>query len=202
MENKVAFITGAISDIQSTIRAIDVKIGALLVAVLMPFSNLGRICAHFQNISQNYSQTLILVLLVSFFSAWVMLIIALTRGLAAIDNPAKHTVNSNKYKGSFYGGNLYNFGFLDCLLNRSIIKANKDVSTFELDIPESKNEIEIELIFEQMKLIYIRDAKLHRLKWGINFSVLWFVLGLISYITSKMSSGALICSASYVDLFH
>lgn len=188
MDNKIAFIAGSILDIQSTIHAIDVKIGALLAAVLIPFSNLGRICAHFQNISQNYNKSLILVLLVLFFSAWMLSIIALIRGLAAIDNPAKHIVNSNKYKGSFYGGNLYNFSFLDCLLNRSIIKANKDVSTFELDIPENKIKIEAELIFEQMKLIYIRGAKLHRLKWGINFASVWFILGLFSYVISKINN--------------
>jgi hypothetical protein len=187
MENKIAFIAGAILDVQSTIRAIDVKIGALLVAVLTPFSNLGRICAHFQNISQNFNKPLTLLLLIMFFGVWVLSIVSLIRGLAAIDNPAKHIVNSNKYKGSFYGGNLYNFGFLDCLLNRSIIKANKDVSTFELDIPENKNKIETELVFEQMKLIYIRDAKLHRLKWGINFASIWFILGLFSYIVSKVN---------------
>jgi hypothetical protein len=175
-------------DIQSTIRAIDVKIGALLVALLTPFSSLGRVFAHFQNLSLNFNKPLILALLVLFFSAWMLSILALVRGLAAIDNPAKHIVNSNKYKGSFYGGELYNFSFLDCLLNRTIIKANKDVSTFEMDIPDSKNKIETELVFEQMKLIYIRDAKLHRLKWGINFASVWFVLGLFSYTISKVSN--------------
>lgn len=188
MDNKVTFIAGAILDIQSTIRAIDVKIGALLVAVLMPFSNLGRICAHFQNISQCYNKPLTLVLLVLFFSAWVLSIIALIRGIAAIDNPANHIVNSSEYKGSFYGGNLYNFGFLDCLLNRSIIKANKDVSAFGLDIPENKSKIETELIYEQMKLIYIRDIKLHRLKWGINLASVWFITGLFSYVISKINT--------------
>ena len=186
MDNKTAFIAGAILDIQSTIRAIDVKIGALLAAVLIPFSNLGRICAHFQNISQNYNKSLILVLLVLFFSSWMLSIIALIRGLAAIDNPAKHIVNSSNYKGSFYGANLYNFGFLDCFLNRLVIKANKDVSNFELDIPNSKDKIEGELVFEQLKLIYIRDVKLHRLKWGINFASAWFALGLMTYVISKV----------------
>lgn len=187
MDNKTAFIAGAILDIQSTIRAFDVKIGALLAALLIPFSNLGRICAHFQNIFQNYNQNLAILLLVLFFCMWVFSITSLIRGLSAIDNPAKHIVNSSNYKGSFYGANLYNFGFLDCFLNRTIIKANKDVSTFELDIPKSKNEIEGELVFEQLKLIYIREAKLHRLKWGINFASVWFVLGLISYVISKIS---------------
>lgn len=188
MLNKLDFIYASIADTQATIRAVDVKIGALLVAVLMPFSNLGRICAHFQNISQNYNETLALVLLVLFFCVWILSIITLIRGLSAVDNPAKHIVNSENYKGSFYGGNLYNFGILDCFLNRSVIKADKDVSTFELDIPDNKNKIEGELAFEQMKLIYIRDAKFHRLKWGINFASIWFALGLTSYVISKMNN--------------
>jgi hypothetical protein len=185
MDNKTAFLAGAILDAQSTIRAIDVKVGALLVGLLAPFSNIGRICAHFEYLV-SLSKPLGLVLLAAFFSAWVAALVALVRAIAAIDNPANHITNHAQHKGAFYGGGLYKFGLLDTFLNRELIKASKDVASFEKDIPENKKDIEIELAFEQMKLIYIRDIKLHRLKSAINFSSIWFCAGVLSYIISKL----------------
>lgn len=185
MDNKTAFLAGAILDIQSTIRAIDVKIGALIVALLAPFANMGRICAHFQHIL-NFNKTLGLTLVVVFFFAWIAALIALVRALAAIENPAKHITNYTKHKGTFYGGGLYQFGLLDTYLNREVIKASKDVASFEQDIPDTKKEIETELAFEQLKLLYIRDLKLHRLKYAIYFGSAWFFVGILSYLISKL----------------
>lgn len=188
MENKITFIAGALIDIQSTIRAIDAKVGALLIGLLLPFSKIGRICSHFQYIWNSERHVIASILIVLFFSVWVLSISSLINALAAIDNPANHIVNSDKYKGSFYGGGLFEFGFIDAFINRSIVKANKDVSTYADAIPATKTDIEQELVFEQLKLIYIRDAKLHRLKWGVKLSTVWFEIGLFSYFFSKLIS--------------
>lgn len=66
MDNKTAFLAGALLDAQATIRAIDVKVGALLVGLLAPFSSIGRICAHFEHLV-SLNKPLGLVLLVVFF---------------------------------------------------------------------------------------------------------------------------------------
>lgn len=185
MDNKTAFLAGAILDVQSTIRAVDVKIGALIVGLLAPFANMGRICAHFEHII-NINKGLGIVLAAVFFIAWITALIALVRALAAIENPAKHITNHTKYKGAFYGGGLYQFGLLDTFLNRDFIKASKDVASFEQDVPDTKKEIETELAFEQLKLLYIRDLKLHRLKYAIHFGLVWFFVGILSYLISKL----------------
>lgn len=176
---------GSILDIQTTIRAIDVKIGAILVGLLAPFASFGRVWAHFMNVSRVDPVSLGVGISVVFFLTWMLSIFALVRALSAIDNPARHIVNSGKYKGSFYGGGLYGFNFLDAFLNRSMIKASKDVSAIILEIPDTKEKIMEELVFEQLKLIYIRDVKLFRLQTGINLASIWFGVGVVGFLYSK-----------------
>lgn len=185
MRSKAEFVTAAIIDTQSTIRAIDVKIGALLVAILAPLSGLGRIFSHIENIAVHSPKAFYLILSIMFIVVWILAVTALVRGLGAIDNPSCHIVNATKRKGSFYGGGLYSFGLLDAFLNRSIIKANKDPVSFSSEIPDNESDILDELVFEHMKLIYIRDAKLNRLKWALSFSVAWLGFGIVIYLSSK-----------------
>lgn len=189
MRSKAEFVTAAIIDTQSTIRAIDVKIGALLVAILAPLTGLGRIFRHIENISAHSPQVFNLIISVVFVAAWLLALTALIRGLSAIDNPSDHIVNATKRKGSFYGGGLYAFGILDAFLNRSIIKANKDPVSFSTELPDSEADILDELVFEHMKLIYIRDAKLNRLKWAMRFSLVWLSFGIFIYLSSKYLFG-------------
>jgi hypothetical protein len=183
--DKKEFIFEAILDTQETIRAIDVKIGALLAALLIPFSSLGSIWTYFTIVYSNYPKVIGIVLPVIFGLSWILSIISLIRALSAIDNPANHIINSAQYKGSFYGGGLYQFGVLDSLINRDIIKASKDVATIVADAPNTPDEIINELAFEQLKLIYIREVKLFRLKMTIKFSSIWLSTGVFSYCLSK-----------------
>lgn len=88
-------------------------------------------------------------------------------------------------KGTFYGGRLYRFGFLDTLLNREIIKADKDIASFAATYPNTLDEIELELSFEHMKLIYIREIKLHRLNFSLRLSAIWFAVGLCAFAYLK-----------------
>lgn len=187
MDSKNAFIAKSIDDIQLTVRAIDVKIGALLAGIIVPFSSFGRIWAHFHHIRSVLPWEIGLILWAIFFLMWFCTIFILVRGLSAIDNPALHIVNAGKYTGSFYGGGLYTFGFLDAMLNRSIVKASKDVSTFSADLPNSKDEISDELVFEQLKLIYIRDIKLFRLNIGIKLAGSCLFIGFLSFVISKLN---------------
>lgn len=186
MDNKTAFLAGSILDTQTTIRAIDVKIGALLVGLLAPFAAFGRVWGHFMHVCQVEPIYLGIGLSVTFFLTWICSVIALVRALSAIDNPARHIVNSGKYKGSFYGGGLYVFGFLDAFLNRPMIKASTDIPTMVANAPDTKDQIIEELAFEQLKLIYIRDMKLFRLQTGINFATIWLGIGIASFLYSKL----------------
>ncbi len=186
MDRKSDFILSSIQDAQATIRSIDVKVAALLTGLLVPISSLGKIWNHLVHISSLTSNILAVLIGVIFLLFWLAAIVSLVRTLSAIDNPADHIINSSNYKGIFYGGGLFQFGWLDVLLNRSVIKANKDVVTFSQAYPDNEEEIISELSFEHMKLIYIREIKLHRFKSSLKIAFIWLILGMSIYLYSKV----------------
>jgi hypothetical protein len=186
MDNpRINFIQAAVNDVQATIRALDVKVGALLVLVLAPFPNISKVFRHIDKVCHLHHAYLFAVLAVIFFTSWLLALVALVRAIGAIDNPATHIVNSSCYNGAYYGGGLYKFGILDAVISRNSIKANKDVLSFSNNIPITEPDIELELIFEQMKVIYIRDLKATRLKWGVRFAATWLTVGTCIYLISR-----------------
>jgi hypothetical protein len=186
MSDKKSFILVAINDAQSTIRAVDVKVGALLAGLLLPLSSVGNILTHVVNVSTLSNKNTAVILGLTFLIFWLLAVSSLIRTLSAINNPANHIVNSENYKGLFYGGGLYNFGWLDTLLNRSIIKANKDVDAFLQCYPNSEEEVVSELTFEHMKLVYIRELKLFRFKASLRLAFIWLLIGMGIYFYSKL----------------
>ncbi|GIA88561.1 hypothetical protein VCSRO41_1040 [Vibrio cholerae] len=172
----------AIQDCQATIRATDVKVGALLTGLLLPFSQISQIWKYLEQLSTLIECRAVIYL---FFVLWLLAIYSLVRTISAIDNPSNHIVNESTCKGTFYGGRLYRFGFLDTLLNREIIKADKDIASFAATYPNTLDEIELELSFEHMKLIYIREIKLHRLNFSLRLSAIWFAVGLCAFAYLK-----------------
>ncbi|WP_394230551.1 hypothetical protein [Shewanella colwelliana] len=185
MDNKAQFIIAAIEDCQATIRATDVKVGALLAGLLLPFSQITHIWIYLTQLSAMIEHQ---IFTFAFFALWFTAICTLVRTISAIDNPANHIVNENTCKGSFYSGGLYRFGFLDSLLNREIIKADKDVANFALSYPDSTDKIELELSFEHMKLIYIREIKLHRLNFSLKVSALWLAFAVCVFLYLKSNT--------------
>lgn len=185
MDNRKDFIAAAILDTQATIRSIDVKVAALLVAVLTPLANTNRVFGHLSHFGTMSPKWLFLTLAITFLGAWIAAFTALVRSIGAIDNPATHIINSGSLTGSFYSGGLYKMGLLDVFLNRDLIKASKDPVSFLAAIPNDAASIEKELAFEHMKLVYIRETKLNRLNWGLKFSLIWLVLGIGIFLSSK-----------------
>jgi len=60
-----------------------------------------------------------------------------------------------------------------------------DPQSFAAQLPANDTEMETELVFEQMKLAYIRDVKLNRLGWGLRFYLIWLALGISIILSSK-----------------
>jgi len=185
MDKKTDFIAAAICDTQATIRAVDVKVAALLVGLLAPLANVNRVFGHLGHFGSQSPRWLFFTITVTFLVAWVLALIALVRAIGAIDNPSRHIINSGSCTGAFYAGGLYTLGVIDVFLNREIIKASTDPQTFAARIPSTEAAMESELVFEQMKLAYTRDIKLKRLDWGMRFSFVWLVLGIGIFIFSK-----------------
>ncbi|EKA7371671.1 hypothetical protein OL330_000860 [Vibrio parahaemolyticus] len=182
MDSKSDFIMAAIQDCQATIRATDVKVGALLAGLLLPFSQITQVWKYLDQLSTFIECNAVTYL---FFALWFLAICSLVRTISAIDNPSNHIVNESTCKGAFYGARLYRFGFLDSLLNREVIKADKDIASFAETYPDTPDGIELELSFEHMKLIYIREIKMHRLDFSLKIAALWFILGICAFLYLK-----------------
>ncbi|MGF1909204.1 hypothetical protein L4C38_07175 [Vibrio kasasachensis] len=182
MDSKSGFIMAAIQDCQATIRATDVKVGALLAGLLLPFSQISQIWKYLDQLSTLLEYNAVTYI---FFVLWFLAICSLVRTISAIDNPVNHIVNESTCKGAFYGGGLYRFEFLDSLLNREIIKADKDIANFAATYPDTPDDIELELSFEHMKLIYIREIKMHRLAFSLKVTALWFIVGTCAFLYLK-----------------
>lgn len=185
MDRKIEFIYDSIHDIQSTIRAIDTKVAALLVVLSIPLTNVGTIVNDLSKfLSKDYG-VFKWILVVVFAVSWVLSLIAAARAISAIDKPSIQIVNSKKFKNTYYGGELYKMEFLDIFFNRDSLKAFKDVDSYYDDFPEQDLDIAKGLIFEQMKLVYIRDIKICRFNFSIQATYLAFTLGLTMYLVSK-----------------
>lgn len=187
-DNKVLFMLAVVSDIQATIRAIDVKAGALLTALLLPLASLGKIWNHLTAISASFHDVVGIIFGSLFFLLWLCVLFILVKIISPLDNPSCHVNNTNSCAGIFYSGHLYSgrFSFTDCLFNGRSIFASKSTSEFLGELPASDDLLIKELAFEQMKLVYIRDIKLFRLNMALTLAGLWLLTSIVVYLFSKV----------------
>lgn len=185
MSTQIGFIKAAVDDTQLTIRALDVKVGAILILLLAPFPALGRIFASLERIFQMQPRYLMPVLCCLFILCWALAIVTLVRGLAPLDNPANHIASPGTATGTYYGAGLYSFAFLDALLNRDVIQAKKSLSTVISEFPSDEAEVVSELVFEHMKLCYIREVKINLLRNGIRIVEIWLTLGAVVFLIAR-----------------
>ncbi len=185
MHSKLKFVSASILDTQLTIRAIDVKVAALLVGILAPLHKTSRIFSHLDHFWSQSPRWIFATAVVLFILLWLFALASLVRAIGAVDNPSKHIINITNCRGTFYGEGLYKLGIFDVFVNRDIITASKDPKSFSDHLPTNEAEIELELVYEKLKLAYIRDIKIYRLNWGLRFSLMWLVIGIVIYLSSK-----------------
>ncbi|WP_439840191.1 hypothetical protein [Aeromonas veronii] len=183
MDEKISFIMSAINDAQATIRATDVKVGALLAGLLLPISYIGAIWDYALS---DYTPRLLFIMICILFILWATSISILVKTISAVGNPAKNISGEEYSNGSFYGGELYKFTFKNALLNLNANKSSMSVQLFCNTYPSSQVDICLALSFEHMKLIYIRDIKLYRLDLALKTTVVFLLLGIETYILSKI----------------
>ncbi|MDM5181180.1 hypothetical protein PO883_28770 [Massilia sp. DJPM01] len=187
MNDRAGFLAGSIVDMQATIRAIDVKVAGLLVVLLIPLQNLHRVfkhLKHFCNVTPSWPAMVVACL---FLLVWFLAFYSLVRAVAAVGNPVNHINNPTGLNGSFFLGGLYKLNFIDAFFTRRKVKSRHDPMYVKSRLPVAATDVEAELVFEQMKLAYIRDIKLHRLYWGLMLSLVWLLLGIAIFIASKFA---------------
>lgn len=164
----VTYIESSILDTQSTIRAIDTKCGILFAILAAPVFSSERILIILINMHNSGGIRSIISATIAIF--WLLTLYILFMTIAAISNPADK-VRNEKCHGTFFCGDLFKFGLLDVLCN---LRNSSSISVSDLSKKISSNEHNIidELIFEKMKLTYIRSMKLHRFKYCIYLSAI------------------------------
>ena len=166
---KADYLYASINDTQSTIRSIDVKAGFLFVLLFLPSSVIDKLPSVFP-----LPATLPCVIVAWIVAAavlWTLAIVALFRCVVAIDNPASHVQNPNA-KGSFYGGDLFALPLWHAFTTLPVLSA-RDVDGEIALLPNDDQAIERELVFEKMKLTYIRTAKIQRFAFAAWLTLVW-----------------------------
>lgn len=175
MSDRFTFLTQAINDVQSTIRAIDVKIGFLFVLVFLPSTQAGALKDYVKAVSKAMGWEYTLLLLI--IAAWAISIYMLFMSVAAISNPSKK-VSGVRLSGIYHGAGLYDINSLDLFYN-SRVKSDKTIDQLDGDIPSDVKALEKELIYELLKISYVRDIKAARFVACLRFTIFWVVGALL-----------------------
>src|SRR5271157_127785 len=175
-EEAVSFLYQSVSDIQSTIRAIDTKLGIVLIILTLPFANMGKICdkifPYFLATKLSFPYVCAIILVGAFAVIWILAFGAALRGIIGIDYPVKHVkLGSVTSSGAFYAGGLFTRRFIDSFINRRKLVSSKSAEDLLAALPKDLTSIGRELLCEQMKVAYIRDLKMTRQNWAFRLTV-------------------------------
>lgn len=184
MLHKIEFLYKSIEDTQATIRAIDTKLGFIFIVLVIPLTNLGGI---YENSLALFGASSSWWVLIAFFAvAWVLAYFSFFMAVSAISNPAESVGGRGTVNGIFYGGDFYRFHWLSVFKNFRVM-ASQDHCFQVTRLPKDEQAVIEELVFEKMKLCYIRDLKMKRLHWCINSTLLWVVSGGATWLISLAS---------------
>lgn len=185
-EDKILeFLYASITDMQSAIRVNDTKAAVVMGILALALSNTGKIYLNFSKLYKaidcgaNQWQWWLLITL--FFASWLAAFIASIRAIMAIHSPASHIAATKRPPGTFYNGGKYDLGLGDAFFTRKLT-SKVSLEDYTNELPDSIEAIKQELVFEQMKLAYIRDMKAIRLKLAYMFVFVWLACGFIGRI--------------------
>lgn len=182
MVNPLDFLKDAVQDGQETIRALDVKLAAVLVAIMVPIPLLGSISGCLKAVYLQYPTYPLATLLFIFAFAWIGAILSFSLAIGAIGNPAIHVRGAGSLKGVLFLPGQYSFSAVDAFLNRSDVVARQTPQEHLDDVPTTDSSAALELSFEHLKIAYIRDLKMFRMRWGFRFSGVALLVGGAFYL--------------------
>ncbi len=163
---KFNYLIASIQDMQSSIRAVDTKLTAILVVLVLPITQsqvFAKSLTHTWSQAGTGCKVVLTGLIMVFAFFWLGTFMAAMLGLWSINNPSKMVRGANKVTGSFFLGGLYPFKWWHGFIKNQDINSRKSISECFENIPDDDSVIE-ELVFEQMKLAYIRDKKINHQK--------------------------------------
>jgi hypothetical protein len=182
-EKKVELLYNAIHDSQQTIRAIDIKLQIILAILVLPLQALkdfSEFIISFKEVSCGTAyQSIFYFFLALFGVSYILSMISCLRGIAGLSSPVGHIlIGDYKPKGIFYLVSGMKLGFWDSIFNlksQTVKPSLEDVLHISNQL-NNEETISRELVFENLKLTYIRDIKLFR----INFAIKLMVVSILS----------------------
>lgn len=177
-DRKLEYLYASLSDIQSTIRAIDTKVSYLLVILFIPLTKLRSIYVTLRGLLTLDAPFLSFVsglLSIAFTSVWIIGLWCALRTIIAIDDPRQH-IDGDRPESQFYPAHLFDHGFWAIMgITRS--KSKKQFNSHYASLPSETDEIAKQLTLEQMKTMYIASIKLKRSRKAYHFAIAWVVIG-------------------------
>ncbi|MFT7317862.1 MAG: hypothetical protein ACI8WF_002295 [Pseudoalteromonas distincta] len=151
------FLYKVINDTQTTIRALDVKLGFLFAFYCAPLIGWKVALEVLDSIEYCILKVLLSVVLLF----WLFGLYSLFLALRPIHN-SNILVNDNAVKGIAYNSHLFDSNELDHLFNTPI-EPKVDIDSYVKDLPSSEI-LKKELAYDLYKLVFIRDVKILRVK--------------------------------------
>jgi hypothetical protein len=170
---QIGYLIASIRDIQSTIRAIDTKVGILLAALSLPLRYTSDLFGDLRSGHPSWLGAITVTGLGLYLLSGVVAI----RTIAGIGSTVGRVRGANRYN-NFYAGGLYRFGPGDAFLNRQSVVSDMTLAEFVEKLPASITAIAADLSAEIMALAYIRDLKLRRQSTAFAFAGLAAIVAL------------------------
>lgn len=171
MQNdKLEFSYQSINDIQSTIRALDIKAGFLFVVIFQPITRIDEIsnfCIHLAS-----TNILWVFCMLPIFILWSMSVCSLYMAIAAIKNP-NDKANGSCSSNTFSCFRMFHDSFLDIFIKRKVSLNELIKNRIEYISSIDSEKICSELAKETIKLSYIRHLKILRVNSCIALTVFW-----------------------------
>jgi hypothetical protein len=178
----IIFLTSAIMDIQGIIRAVDTKLQVFIGFLLLPILIVGKVLTYFDHLVTMSSWpggTFWAYALIAFFVAsWLVALLIFFAGLNSIGNPVNHTRNDTKAKGCFYLGYLFSPKYYHSIVSCNLM-AKKKSSAVIAELPANGDLVIHELVFEHIKVVFIRDLKIFRQKVALKLMLVSSFLGVL-----------------------
>ncbi len=180
-DRKIEFLYQSISDAQSTIRAVDVKLGFLFVAVFLPVVAIPKIYEVYQIIKDVFIYQ---ALSYSLLFVWGLSLFFLYKALVSIKNPSSVIENIDGDENCpFHNGDLFSFSVIDTFINFPIT-SSRTIEQKCSALPDSPDQVITSLVRENIKIAYIRDLKIKRSTWCMRCTFLFISMGTLIWSLS------------------
>lgn len=180
MSHKLTFLYNAVSDVQATIRATDVKLGFLFVIVFAPIAASSVIAQFLSGNLEGYCLVKAAAFVIGLL--WALSVVALFAAVGAVSPPASHVKGAPK-TGIYHGAGFFTLGLIDVFFNFPI-KSKYSIAEVHSIVPSEEQGLESELVYELLKVSYIRDVKIYRFMFSLRCTFLWVALATLLMIYS------------------